>query len=88
MIGVSGFLLLLLLALLATMLLGLVRVMRGPSMGDRLTSIQLLGTGGVAVLFLLSQVLQLPALIDVALVLALLAAVIAAALTRREVDDA
>jgi multicomponent Na+:H+ antiporter subunit F len=88
MSGVSAYLLLLLLALLATMLLGLVRVMRGPSMGDRLTSIQLLGTGGVGVLFLLSQVLQLPALIDVALVLALLAAVLAAALTRREVDDA
>ena len=88
MIDVPGVLLLLLLALMATMLLGLVRVLRGPSMGDRLTSIQLLGTGGVGVLFLLSQLLQLPSLIDVALVLALLAAVIAAALTRREADDA
>jgi len=87
-IDVPGVLLLLLLALMATMMLGLVRVLRGPSMGDRLTSIQLLGTGGVGVLFLLSQLLQLPSLIDVALVLALLAAVIAAALTRREADDA
>lgn len=82
------YLLLLLLALLATMLLGLVRVMRGPTLADRLTSIQLLGTGGVGVLLLLSQLLRLPSLIDVALVLALLAAVIAAALTRREVDHA
>ncbi|MCB1772423.1 MAG: multiple resistance and pH regulation protein F [Gammaproteobacteria bacterium] len=70
------------------MLLGLVRVMRGPTLADRLTSIQLLGTGGVGVLLLLSQLLRLPSLIDVALVLALLAAVIAAALTRREVDHA
>jgi multicomponent Na+:H+ antiporter subunit F len=50
-------------------------------------SVQLLGTGGVAVLLLLSPLLAIPALIDVALVLALLAAVAAAALTRREVDD-
>lgn len=88
MIDLPVYLLMLLLALLATMLLGLVRVLRGPTLGDRLTSIQLLGTGGVGVLLLLSQLLRLPSLIDVALVLALLAAVIAAALTRREVDDA
>jgi multicomponent Na+:H+ antiporter subunit F len=63
------------------------RAMIGPSLQDRMLSVQLLGTGGVAVLLLLSPLLAIPALIDVALVLALLAAVAAAALTRREVDD-
>jgi multicomponent Na+:H+ antiporter subunit F len=67
--------------------MGLVRAMVGPSLQDRMLSVQLLGTGGVALLLLLSSLLAIPALIDVALVLALLAAVAAAALTRREIDD-
>jgi multicomponent Na+:H+ antiporter subunit F len=67
--------------------MGLVRAMIGPSLQDRMLSVQLLGTGGVALLLLLSPLLAIPALIDVALVLALLAAVAAAALTRREIDD-
>ncbi|RLW55364.1 MAG: hypothetical protein B6D69_03855 [gamma proteobacterium symbiont of Stewartia floridana] len=57
-------------------------------MEDRLLSILLLGTGGVAVLLLLSVSMQLTALLDVGLVLVLLAAVVAAAMTRRESDDA
>jgi len=73
--------------LLLTLGLGMARAMIGPSLQDRMLSVQLLGTGGVAVLLLLSPLLAIPALIDVALVLALLAAVAAAALTRREVDD-
>lgn len=74
------------LLLLLTLAVGLVRAMIGPSLQDRMLSVQLLGTGGVAVLLLMSTLLAAPALIDVALVLALLAAVAAAALTRREVD--
>jgi multicomponent Na+:H+ antiporter subunit F len=74
------------LLLLLTLAAGLVRAMIGPSLQDRMLSVQLLGTGGVALLLLLSTLLAAPALIDVALVLALLAAVAAAALTRREVD--
>lgn len=73
--------------LLLTLVLGLARAMIGPSLQDRMLSVQLLGTGGVALLLLMSTLLAAPALIDVALVLALLAAVAAAALTRREVDD-
>ena len=73
--------------LLLTLGMGLVRAMVGPSLQDRMLSVQLLGTGGVALLLLLSPLLAIPALIDVALVLALLAAVAAAALTRREIDD-
>ena len=48
---------------------------------------QLLGTGGVALLLLLSTLLALPALTDVALVLALLAVVAVASMTRREMQD-
>ncbi len=47
-------------------------------------SVLLLGTGGVAVLVVLSLLLDMAALRDAALVLALLAAVPATALTRRE----
>ena len=72
--------------LLMTLLLGLVRALRGPTLEDRMLSVQLLGTGGVAVLLLLADVMATRALLDVALALALLAAVAAAALTRREVD--
>jgi multicomponent Na+:H+ antiporter subunit F len=67
--------------LLATLLLGLVRVFRGPSSGDRMLAAQLIGTTGVGLLLLLWPVLGIPALVDVALVLALLAAVAVGALT-------
>jgi multicomponent Na+:H+ antiporter subunit F len=53
--------------------LGLVRVLRGPDTSDRLMAAQLIGSGGVAVLLLLSASMRLPAIIDVALMLAILA---------------
>jgi multicomponent Na+:H+ antiporter subunit F len=74
-----------LLLLLLTLAMGLVRALRGPTLEDRMLSVLLLGTGGVALLLLMAAVLKVPALVDVSLVLALLAAVAAAALTRREV---
>jgi multicomponent Na+:H+ antiporter subunit F len=58
---------------LATVALGLVRVLRGPDDADRMMAAQLLGTGGMAVL-LLSAGGGLSAAADVALVLSLLAA--------------
>ena len=85
MTDVSQFLLAALAILLLALAAGLVRALRGPSLQDRMLSAQLLGTGGVALLLLMSALFQSPALLDVALVLALLAAVAAAALTRREV---
>jgi len=72
--------------LLLTLGLGMLRAMIGPSLQDRMLSVQLLGTGGVAVVLLIATLLDAPGLVDVALVLALLAVVSAAALTRREVD--
>jgi len=64
-----------LLILLAAMLLGLVRVLRGTSPAGRMLAAQLLGTTAVAMLVVLSQLMAMPALLDVALVFALLAAV-------------
>jgi multicomponent Na+:H+ antiporter subunit F len=72
------------LLLLVILITGLMRALIGPSLQDRMLSIQLLGTGGVALLILLGLLLDIEALVDTALVLALLAAVAAAALTRRE----
>lgn len=54
--------------------LGLLRVFYGPGEADRLMSAQLLGSGGVAVLLLVSVAMAAPAIVDVALMLALLAA--------------
>jgi multicomponent Na+:H+ antiporter subunit F len=58
---------------LATVALGLVRILRGPEDADRMMAAQLLGTGGIAVL-LLAAGGGLPAAADLALTLALLAA--------------
>lgn len=54
--------------------LALVRVLLGPAEADRMLSVQLLGTGGIAVLLLLAVATETPSLLDVALTLALLAA--------------
>jgi multicomponent Na+:H+ antiporter subunit F len=59
---------------LATVALGLVRILRGPGDADRMMAVQLLGTGGIAVLMLAGAAARMPAAVDVALTLALLAA--------------
>ena len=59
---------------LATVALGLLRILRGPSDADRLLAAQLLGTGGVAALLLLGVGTMEAAVGDLALVLTLLAA--------------
>jgi multicomponent Na+:H+ antiporter subunit F len=75
-----------LIALLLTLMAGLGRALFGPTLEDRLSAALLLGTGGVAFLSLLALLLGMPALFDVALLLALLAAVAAVAMTRQEVE--
>jgi multicomponent Na+:H+ antiporter subunit F len=62
--------------------LGLVRILRGPGDADRILSVQLIGSGGVAVLLLLSAATQTPAIMDVALMLALLATFVSVAFLR------
>jgi multicomponent Na+:H+ antiporter subunit F len=59
---------------LAMVAVGLVRVLRGPANADRMMATQLLGTGGIAALLLMAAVRDADALVDVALILALLAA--------------
>jgi len=58
---------------LAMVAVGLLRILRGPTEADRMMAAQLLGSGGVAAL-LLAGAPRLPAAVDVALTLALLAA--------------
>lgn len=70
-------------ALLATIIVGLLRVERGPSPADRMLAAQLFGTSGVAMLLLLSVGLDMPSLRDVALVFALLAALTVVAFVKR-----
>ena len=70
------------LLVLATVALGLVRILRGPGDTDRMMAAQLLGTGGVAILLLLGSGLGLPAAADLALTLALLAAFASVAFAR------
>lgn len=71
------------LVLLLSLAVGLVRVLRGPTAADRMLAAQLFGTTGVAILLLLAEQLAAPALIDVALVVALLAAVAVITFVRR-----
>ncbi len=59
---------------LAMVALGLVRIMRGPGDAERMMAAQLLGTGGIAVLLLVSAATGVGPVVDVALTLALLAA--------------
>lgn len=79
----TGFHLVVALLLLLSILLGLVRVVRGPTAADRMLAAQLFGTTGVAVLLLLGRALAVPAFWDVALVFALLAGITGIAFVRR-----
>jgi multicomponent Na+:H+ antiporter subunit F len=61
--------------LLVTLALALARLWRGPTTADRVLAVTLTGTTGVAVLALLSRTAVGEAALDVALILALLAAI-------------
>lgn len=70
-------------ALLATLCGGMYQVVRGPTPGDRMLAGQLFGTIAVAILILIAEATGNTALVDVALVFALLAAVTVVAFVRR-----
>jgi multicomponent Na+:H+ antiporter subunit F len=59
--------------LILALLVGLGRILLGPSSADRMLASQLFSTVGVSILILLAIIQNQPALINVALVLALLA---------------
>lgn len=69
--------------LLANLLVALLRVARGPTPADRLLAALLFGTTGVAILLMLSFATASAALLDAALVFALLAAISGAAFAQR-----
>lgn len=69
--------------LVLTLVLGLWRVLRGPTPADRMLAAQLFGTTAVATLLLLAEVSSMPSIKDIALVFALLAVVTVVAFVRR-----
>ena len=70
----ADFLLIAACTILAMVALAMFLVMRGPVDADRMMAVQLLGTGGIAAVLLAGSATGQSAVIDVALVLALLAA--------------
>lgn len=69
-------------AVLLTALLGLLRVLRGPGLADRVMAAQLVGTGSIGALLLAGIATGQAALLDMALTLALLAAFAIVAMVR------
>ena len=69
--------------LLANLVVALVAAARGPTPADRMLMALLIGTTGTGILVLLAQAMPLGALVDVALVLALLAAIGGIAFAKR-----
>lgn len=69
--------------LLINLAAALIRAARGPTAADRMLAALLFGSTGVGILVLLAFVQRSPALIDVALTLALLAAISGIAFAQR-----
>lgn len=69
--------------ILAMLALGLVSILRGPTDADRMMAAQLIGTAGIAALLLLGTVTGVPATVDVALILALLATLASIAFVKK-----
>lgn len=70
----TAFLLAAALFILATVAVGLARILWGPADADRMMAAQLLGSGGVAALLVVGVVTGVDAVVNVALTIALLAA--------------
>lgn len=69
--------------LLGTFVAGIARILQGPTRPDRMMAAQLFGTTGVAISLLLSRAEKTAAYLEVALILALLAALAIVAFVRR-----
>ena len=67
---------------LAMVIVSLSRILSGPTAADRMMATQLIGTGGVAALLLYSIATRTASVVDVALMLALLAAFASVAFVR------
>ena len=73
--------------LLLNLAAGMWRVFLGPTTADRMLAVQLFGTTAVAILLLLAQLTGNSAILDVALLFALLAGVTAVAFVQRAWTD-
>jgi multicomponent Na+:H+ antiporter subunit F len=71
------------LLIVANLLVGCIRLLAGPRAADRMLTAQLFGTLGVALLLVLAERQDMPALRHVALVFALLALLTTATFARR-----
>jgi multicomponent Na+:H+ antiporter subunit F len=69
---------------LISIVFGMIRILKGPTAADSMLATQLFGTGGVAILLILAHAMQMPSLVDVALVYALLAAITMVVFVRRQ----
>ena len=76
LLAASGF-------VLVMVMIGLVRILRGPRDADRMMAAQLLGTGGIASLLLLGTATGVSAVVDVAMTFALLATFAAIAFVKK-----
>jgi multicomponent Na+:H+ antiporter subunit F len=65
-----------------TVIVGLARILYGPADADRIMAAQLLGTGGIATLLLVGVARGQPAAVDIALTLAMLAALASVAFVK------
>jgi multicomponent Na+:H+ antiporter subunit F len=73
--------------LLLNLVAGVVRIVIGPSATDRMLAAQLFGTTGVAAMLFLAYGLDRPALVDAALVFAVLSVIGAIAFVRRHAPE-
>lgn len=69
--------------LLGNLIVALLAAARGPTAADRMLVALLFGSTGTGILVLLAVAMRIPALVDVALVLALLAAIGGVAFAKR-----
>ncbi len=74
--------------LLLNLAAGMVRVARGPTAADRMLSALLFGSTTVAILLILAEWMQEPALRNVALLFVMLAAIVSLAFFGMPRDDA
>jgi multicomponent Na+:H+ antiporter subunit F len=75
-IGTAVFLLLMVIA-------GMVRIIYGPTVADRMMAAQLFGTCGLAILLVMAWGMDMPELIDIALAFSLLATLATMTFVRR-----
>lgn len=83
----TGFLWITALIVLASVGAALLRALRGPSRADRIMAVQLIGTGSMGVLVLIATAREDTSFLDVALVVALLAAIPAIAFVKAVTPD-